>query len=188
MTPSTRPTVEDPAAEPPSAPAGDWIHRAARRIVPTENPTRVVYGIVVVGALLAAEGGFHETHLDTIASALLAVGVYWLAHAYANVLGRRLATPGRLTAGMLWRALKSEWAIVQGAAIPLVALGIAWAAGASQEAAVTVALWSAVASLVGFELAAAIRSDATPGELALEVSVGLAMGLAIIAIKVLLHH
>jgi len=188
VTPSAGPSLKDPKREPQDAPRRDWVHRAADRIVPTENPSRVVYGIVVVGALLAAEGGLHETHLDTITSALLAVGVYWLAHAYASVLGRRLATSGRLTPGMLWRALKSEWAIVKGAAIPLVALTIAWGAGASQEGAVTVALWSAVASLVGFELAAGVRSDATPGELALEVGVGLAMGLAIIAIKVVLHH
>jgi hypothetical protein len=175
-------------SEPPDALQRDWVHRAADRIVPTENPTRVVYGIVVVGALLAAEGGLHETHLDTVLSALIAVAIYWLAHAYSSVLGRRLTTPGRLTVGMLGRALKREWAIVQGAAIPLVALIIAWAAGASQEGAVTVALWSAVASLVGFELAAAVRSDASPGELVLDVSVGLAMVLAIIAMKVLLHH
>jgi len=180
--------VEDPAAEPPSAPGGDWIHRAARRIVPTENPARVVYGIVVVGALLAAESGTHESHLDTILSALLAVAVYWLAHAYSSVLGRRLATPGRLTMGMLWRALRHEWAIVEGSAIPLVALVIAWGAGASQETAINVALWTTVAALVAFELAAAVRSDASPGELALDVSVGLAMGLAIIAMKVLLQH
>jgi hypothetical protein len=188
VTPSTRPTVEDPATEPPGAPGRDWIHRAADRIVPTENPARVVYGIVGVGALLAAENGTHESHLDTVLSALLAVGIYWLAHAYSSVLGRRLATPGRLTVGILGRALKREWAIVEGGAIPLVALIIAWVAGASQEGAVTVALWSTVAALVGFELAAAVRSDATPGELALDVSVGLAMGLAIIAMKVLLHH
>ena len=120
--------------------------------------------------------------------ALIAVGIYWLAHAYASVLGRRLAMPERLTVGMLWRALKREWAIVQGAAIPLSALLIAWAAGAAQETAVTVALWSAVASLIVFELAAGIRSDATRSELVLDVGVGLAMGLAIIAMRVVLHH
>jgi hypothetical protein len=96
--------------------------------------------------------------------------------------------PERLTVGMLWRALKHEWAIVQGAAIPLSALLIAWAAGAAQETAVTVALWSAVASLIVFELAAGIRSNATRSEMVLDVGVGLAMGLAIIAMKVVLHH
>jgi hypothetical protein len=188
VTPSAGPSLKDPAGEPRGAPQRDWIHRAADRIVPAENPTRVIYGIVVVGALLAAESGAHESHLETIASAFIAVGIYWLAHAYASVLGQRLSTPGRLTPSMLGRALRREWAIVQGAAIPLAALLIAWGAGASQEGAVTAALWTAVASLVGFELAAAIRSEATRGEMALEVGVGLTMGLAIIALKVVLHH
>jgi hypothetical protein len=116
------------------------------------------------------------------------VGIYWLAHAYSDVLGQRLATSRRLTVGMLWRALKYEWAIVEGAAIPLLALVLAWAAGATQETAITVALWSAVASVIVFELVAGIRSNARPGELALDVSVGMAMGLAIIALKVVLHH
>jgi hypothetical protein len=143
---------------------------------------------VVVGALLAAESGSHESFADTLGSAVIALAVYWLAHAYSDVLGRRLLAPGRLTVGLLWRALKHEWAIVEGAAIPLIALVVAWAAGATQETAVTVALWSAVASLILFELVAGIRSRATPSELALDVGVGMAMGLAIIALKVVLHH
>ena len=41
----------------------------AKRVVPEENPSGVVYGMIVIGALLAAESGRHETYLDTIASA-----------------------------------------------------------------------------------------------------------------------
>jgi membrane protein YqaA with SNARE-associated domain len=157
-------------------------------IAPGENPARVVYGIVLIGALLAAESGSHESFADTLGSALIALGIYWLAHAYSEVLGRRLASPGRLTVGMLWRALKYEWALVEGAAIPLVALVLAWVAGTTQETAVTVALWSAVGGLILFELVAGIRSNATRRELALDAGVGVAMGLAILALKVILHH
>ncbi len=148
----------------------------------------MVYGVVAIGALLAAESGSHESFADTVESALIAIGVYWLAHAYASALGRRLRTPGRLTVRTLWRALIEESAILRGASIPLLALLLAWAAGATQETAVTVALWTSVASLVAFELAAGVRSRATPGELALEMGVGMTMGLAILALKVVLHH
>jgi hypothetical protein len=179
-----------PDAAPPPAGASPrgWIRRAADWIVPARNPARVVYGVVAIGALLAAESGSHESYPDTVSSAVIAVGLYWLAHSYASVLGRRLATPGRLTARLLWRALGQEWAIVEGAAIPLLALLLAWAAGAAQETAVTAALWSAVGSLIVFELVAGIRSEATPGELLLEVGVGMTMGLAIIGLKIVLHH
>jgi hypothetical protein len=147
----------------------------------------VIYGVVVIGALLAAEGGSHETYADTIISALIAAGVYWLAHAYANALGWRVATRHRLTAGVLSRELIRDWAIVRGAAIPLCVLVLAWAAGATLQTAVNAALWGAVASLIAFELIAGIGAHATRRELALDVCVGAAMGLAILALKALLH-
>jgi hypothetical protein len=160
--------------------AADWL-------VPSENPAGAVYGVIVIGALLAAESGRHEGYPDTIASAVIAAGLYWLAHAYAGVLGRRLTHGGHLTPAALGRALVRDWALVRGAAIPLLALLVAWSAGAHQETAVTAALWSAIASLVVFELIAGIRSRATPAELVLEVGVGLAMGMAILLLKIILH-
>lgn len=156
-------------------------------LVPSENPAGAVYGVIVIGALLAAESGRHEGYPDTIASAAIAAGLYWLAHAYAGVLGRRLTHGGHLTATALARALVRDWALVRGAAIPLLALLVAWAAGAQQETAVTAALWSAIASLVVFELIAGIRSRATSAELALELGVGLTMGMAILVLKIILH-
>jgi hypothetical protein len=147
----------------------------------------VVYGIIVIGALLAAESGRHETYLDTIASTLLAAALYWVAHAYASVLGRRLELHERLSAATLIRALAHDWAIMRGAALPLLALVLAWIAGAALATAVTAALWSAIASLIAFELFAGIRSRATPSELVLEVGVGGAMGVAILLLKIILH-
>ncbi len=147
----------------------------------------MIYGVIVIGALLAAESGRHETYLDTLASTAIAAALYWLAHAYAGVLGRRLSSHERLTTTTLLRALGHDWPLIRGAAIPLLALTISWAAGAGQQSAVTAALWSTVASLVLFELVAGLRSRATPAELVLELSVGLAMGMGILALKIVLH-
>src|SRR5271168_3994590 len=163
------------------------LARAADRIVPAENPSGVVYGIIVIGALLAAESGRHETYLDTVASAAIAAALYWFAHAYAEVLGRRLVRHERLSARTLMRALGHDWAIVQGAALPLAALAVGWIAGAAQQTAVTAALWSAIASIVVFELLAGIRARASARELALEGCAGAAMGIAILALKIVLH-
>jgi hypothetical protein len=163
------------------------LARAADRIVPAENPSGVVYGIIVIGALLAAESGRHESYLDTVASAAIATALYWFAHAYANVLGRRLTRQERLGVGVLARALARDWAIVQGAALPLATLTIGWIAGAAQQTAVTAALWSTVASLVLLELIAGVRSRASARELALEGCAGAAMGIAILALKIVLH-
>jgi hypothetical protein len=157
------------------------------RLVPAGNAGGVVFGVITVGALMAAESGLHESYLDTFASALVATLLYWLAHAYAELLGLRLATGEPLTARTLGRALVQEWAIVRGAAIPLLALMIAWLAGASQEAGVTVALRTAVVTVVVFELLAGIRAKSTPGELLLKACVGVTMGIAILAVKGILR-
>jgi len=141
----------------------------------------------VVGALLAAESGLHESHLDTFASVVIAVAVYWLAHAYASALGRRLALQERLTARALLSALGEESAIVRGATLPLLVLVLAWAAGADQPTAGTAALWSTVAALIALELIAGLRARATPAELVLDVGVGATIGLGIIALKIVLQ-
>jgi hypothetical protein len=164
------------------------LRRAVDWLVPRENPAGAIYGVIVIGALLAAESGSHESYVDTVGSALVATGLYWLAHAYAGLLGRRLSTQERLTAGGLWDALAHDWALVRGALVPLLALVCGWAAGATQQTSVTAALWTSVAWLIALELVAGVRSRASVRELALEVSVGAAMGLAILSVKVLLHH
>jgi hypothetical protein len=175
----------------PAAPPGTRSHgplqRLADWIVPPENPSGIVYGVLVIGALLAAESGRHETYIEAIGSAAIAAAVYWLAHAYATGLGRRLGMRERLTAGSLWRALVHDWALIRGASIPLLVLVVAWAAGAAQASAVDAALWSAVASLIVFELIAGIRSRATPRELALEIGVGGVLALGILSLKIVLH-
>jgi hypothetical protein len=164
-----------------------WLERAADRVVPDDNPAGVIYGIIVIAALLAAESGQHDGYLDTLASAVIATALYWLAHAYAELLGNRLAQQQPLTAAALARALRSDWAIVRGATLPLAALLIGWAAGAAQSTAVSAALYSAIASLVAFELIAGLRAHANPRQLAFDGAVGAAMGVAIIALKIVLH-
>lgn len=169
-----------PAAERPSK-------RRRARLLPTDNIGGLVFGVITIGALMAAESGRHESYLDSISSALIATLLYWLAHSYAELLGHRVETGERLTAAGLGRALVRDWAIVKGAAVPLLALVIAWAVGASREAGVTAALRTAVVTVVVFELLAGARSRSTPGELVLKAGVGVTMGLAILALKGILR-
>lgn len=155
----------------------------SKRLVPAGNAAGLVYGVITVGALMAAESGRHESYLDAFASAVFATLLYWLAHSYADLLGSRLETGEPLTARSLGQALAHDWAIVRGAAIPLLALVIAWLVGASRESGVTAALRTAVVAVVVFELLAGIRAKSTPGELLLKGAVGVTMGIAILAVK-----
>jgi hypothetical protein len=155
--------------------------------VPAQNPGGVVYGTIVIAAVLAVETGRHETYLETIAATLLAAIPFWLAHAYATALGRRIAHRERLTVAALMRALAYDWAIVRGAALPLLALTSCWLFGLSVDTALTVALWSTLAAMFAFELIAGMRSHSTGAEMGLEVGVGVVMGLAIVALKIVTH-
>ncbi len=156
-------------------------------LLPGSNPAGAIYGMIAIGALLAAESGLRDTYLETIGSALLALALYWLAHAYADLLGQRLQTRGRLTPQALAKNLLHDWAIMRGGLVPLVVLLTCWAAGASQETAVTMDLWVTAASLLTYELLAGLRARARPAELLLEGCVGATMGLGILALRVILH-
>ena len=172
---------------PPAAGPTGALARTVEWILPSESVDRVVYGVILVGALLAAEDGIPESHLDTILSVVIAVAIYWLAHSYAELLGRRLQSEHRLTVGALGRSLVKEAALLMGAAIPACVLLIGWATGASQSTAVNAAMWSAVASLIVLELVAAQRAPARLSERVLELCVGVTLGLGIFVLKIILH-
>ncbi len=185
------PRIESPAprSQLPAHQTGPrgWADRAVDRLLPERNPARLVYGVLAIGAVLAAESGSHENYLDTAGSAVIAIGLYWLAHAYADVLGHRLQAHERLSIAILGRAFRDEAAILLGAVLPLLALLICWMFGVALASGVEAALWTTVVSLIAFELLAGIRARATPRELAFEAAIGATMGLAIIALKVVLH-
>lgn len=154
--------------------------------MPSRNPGGVVYGIITIGALLAAESDAHETYPETVASAFIAAVLYTLAYGYAGLLGRRLSSRRRLTRQSLLTALGDEGSIVRGACVPLIVVLGGWALGATQHASVTAAVWVAIASVVLFELIAGLRSHASPAELVFEVGMGIALGSAILALKAVL--
>jgi hypothetical protein len=162
-----------------------FLRRAAIWVVPGSNPVDAVYGIVTVGALLAAEGAIHETYPETVGSVAIVMSLYGFAHVYAELLGTRLtaqARPGR----ELWGpALVRGLAVLEGASLPLVTLLVAWISGVALGDATTAAIWTAVASLIVLELAAGILSRSRPVQLVIDACVGAAMGLGILALKAL---
>jgi hypothetical protein len=161
--------------------------RAVDWLISSENPAGQIYGLLAIGALLAAESGLHETHLDTLLSGFVAELGYWLLHSYATVLGERLRGAVRLDLRTLGATLAHDRALLRGAAIPLVAIVVAWIAGADQELGVRIALWTTVACIFAFELLAGMRSGAAPHEVALEAGIGLLLGLSLLALRLILH-
>lgn len=185
--PTDKPRLREPPQAPDVAAKPSWAYRIAGWVVPERYPAGVVYGLITVGALLAAESGLKDTYAETVGSTAIAMTLYWFAHAYADVLGLRLAEQRRVSWAELWHTFVQDWSIVRGAGLPLLVLLVAWAVGAPQTTAVTAGVWAVVASLIAFELAAGVRAKAKPIELAFDVSVGTTLGLGILVLRVLLH-
>jgi len=158
-----------------------------RWIEPEDNPSGVVYGTLAVGAVLAAESTRRETFADTVIATLLVLTLYWVAHTYATVVGRRLTTRQSLSARGLWEALVHEAAILKGAALPIAVLGALWGAGVSLDTAVVAALWTSALALTLFEIVATVRSHGTGAQRALQILLGMALGGGILLVRAVLH-
>jgi hypothetical protein len=137
--------------------------------------------------VLATESVRRETLLDTVGATLLALLLYWLAHSYAATLGERLDKATPLSAMGVLRSLLRDRAIVRGAMIPILALLIASAVGATLETAVLAAVWTSSATIVAFEVLAGFRAHLRGSELVVQIFTGTVMGLAIIALRTVLH-
>ena len=163
------------------------LTRALDWLGPGDNPAGLVYGTLLIGTLLAAETAKRETFADTVCAVTITLLAYWLAHSYAHALGNRLRDAQALTAAALGHAILAQRAIVKGAGAPLLVLLICWAAGASLTTALSAALWTCAGAIVYFELVAGLRARLRPRELILQTCAGTAMGLALIALRALLH-
>lgn len=152
-----------------------------------DNPAGAVYGTIAVAALLAAESARRETYLTTVAAVVITLALYWLAHSYAEFTGERLRTGERLTLAGLSRMMAHELTILIGAAVPLVALLISWAAGASVTTAVNAAIWTSAAIIAIIEVIVGLRSRLRGRELAAQAVLGALLGLMVVALRVVLH-
>jgi len=156
-------------------------------VEPEDNPSGVIYGTIAVGAVLAAESARRETFPDTLEATVIILGLYWIAHTYAAVVGDRLKAREVLTAGRFWRAFLHEASIVKGAVIPIAVLVALWIAGVSLQTGVTAALWSSAAALAAFEIIATLRSHATGAQRVTQIAVGVLLGAGILSVRVVLH-
>jgi hypothetical protein len=151
------------------------------------NVGGLVYGTITVAALLAAETAQSETYPETVGAVLIALALYWLAHAYADYTAQRVKAAEKLSFAALGRTMIHQLWILLGAAIPVLTLLVWWAAGSRLTTAVTAAIWSAAVVIGLIEFAAALRAHLTGRELIAQTSLGLLLGLLVIAMKIVLH-
>lgn len=151
------------------------------------NTGGILYGTIMVGALLAAESARQQNYADTVGAVVIAMGLYWLVHAYTGYTERRVERSQPFTLRGLGRALAQELMILAGGVLPLVALLLCWAAGASLSTAVNAGVYTSAAIIVLVEVGAAVRAELSGGELVAQISFGAFFGLVVIVLNVLLR-
>ncbi len=170
----------------------------ARRVQPRRAATRffalaasnvegAVHGAVVIGLLFAAEDAREVGYPDTVGAAVIVLALFWLTGVYAHDLGDRLERRETIDLDHVRRSFVHELTIIEGGLIPVLALLIAWAVGASVTAGVTASIWATAATIIVLEVFAGWRAHLPARRLWLRICGGALMGLAIVVLKVLLH-
>jgi hypothetical protein len=147
-----------------------------------------IYGAIITAAILAAAGD-HLPTVGLVVAVMVTLLVYWLAEEYAELLGEQ-ATGGILPSRAYIReALSATWPMVSASYLPLLALVLARAAGASSSVAANVGLAATIVLLIAHAWIAGRAAKLHGWQLFFAVSVAAALGLAMVALKdlVLLH-
>jgi hypothetical protein len=177
--------------DPASGPDRRWwarlLEAVGRVVEPDDNPAGAVYGTITCGALLAAEASSNESFLAAAGAVAVTLVLYALAHGYAQELGQRLDEGVAMSWTRLRHLAVNEASLLRGAAVPLVAMLVAGAAGAGVSGAELAGLIAAVVTLVALELIAVARARLRGAELVAHLGVGVLLGVGILALRVLLH-
>ncbi|HEY3726829.1 MAG TPA: hypothetical protein VGL51_06625 [Solirubrobacteraceae bacterium] len=152
-----------------------------------ENPAGLVYGTILIATLLSAEYSRRETYLTTTGAVLVALALYWLALAYSEFTGRRIEEGEHFTFSAFWHAAKHEDSVLLGAVVPVGVLVVGWIFGVELGTAVEIGVYTAAGLVVVYELLIGYWSDASGRELIVHTIVGVALGLLIVTLRVLLH-
>jgi hypothetical protein len=168
--------------------AGDEGQPVAPAKISGRRRAAGIYGAIVTAAIIAATGGDLPTTALT-AAVIITLLVYWAAEEYAEVLGEQ-AEGGRLpTWASIWKMLAVTWPMVSASYLPLLALLVARAAGASALTAANVGLGVAVVVLTIHGWSAARAAQLRGRQLLFSTSIAALLGIMMIVLKdlVLVH-
>lgn len=151
------------------------------------NAEGALYGVMLIGVLLAAEDAHHETYAETIASAAIVILIYWWTRIYTHVLSVRLQTRETLGRGLMWRSAVHELPVVEGAIVQVLVLLVSWVTGVSLATGVKATAAAMVVSIVGLEIAAGWRTGSRKRSVWFSGVVGAVIGLGVVGVKVVLQ-
>jgi hypothetical protein len=152
-----------------------------------ENPGGLVYGTILIAALLSAESAKVHNYWDTVAGVALTEVIYWLALSYSEFTGERAADGEPFRMAGFWKSAKHELAVSEGALVPLLVLFGCWIAGVELYNGIRLAIYASAGVIVLAELVIGIRSEQHGVQLLISAALGVVFGLMVIALRLLLH-
>jgi hypothetical protein len=159
----------------------------ARMTERTTNFAAAIYGSILVAALVSTLDAEHATAGAMSVAVLSTMVVFWIAHVWADAVAERVTDPTPLSVARVRRIARVQWPMVQTAIGPLVALALASAGAWSLHVGVDVALAVSVAQLAAWGIVIGLRTASSwPAALLSGLVDGL-LGVAIVALKTLVH-
>ena len=151
------------------------------------NYAGAVYGTILSMAVIAASSKDPELGPVAIAGWAGATAfVFFLAHVYSAIVAVGIARPMKAL-GLLRKEARSEWPMVQGAVVPAAVMLLAPIGLLPEDDASFYAIWTGVAVLFAAGLVIGHKEKLGWGRSIIIASINAAIGLLIVALKVLVH-
>jgi hypothetical protein len=153
-----------------------------------ENLASGIYGTILSTALIAAYSEDPGSDpLQVAIAVLVAALVFWIAHAYADLLARGLVGTGGAGFAQARAELAREWPLVLGSLPPLLPLLLGPLGVISDDSAETVAIATGVAMLAVWGMAIARRQGGGLIGIAYSAGVSALFGIVVVGLKALVH-
>ena len=156
---------------------------------PAEEPRwgAAVYGSFLVASVVGVSYEAGDDARTMTATLLASMVVFWLAHAWSEVVGHHVAAGSRFRTHRIRHIARREWPLVEAALLPTTFLALAWAGVWSRDTGAALALASAVLQITGWGCLAGLRSGATVVSAGLLGTVQGMLGVALLALERLVH-
>lgn len=162
----------------PAAGAGEYIDYSG-----------AVYGSMLAASVVATAGVSSDfTRLKLVAMLIITGLVFWAAHVYARWAGERQLAGNHWSWRQISRIASHEWAIVEAAFLPTLAVAISPVFGLDLTGAAWLALGVAVSQQVGWACLGAVRASASALQVVTECVVNLILGVILMVAKVAVSH
>jgi hypothetical protein len=172
------------AADPTAKP------RRGRLIGAWRGPSvaRATYGLIVVMSVLAVWSEEHDPDGSEVLESLVATAViFWLAHVYAAITEATMERKRRMSRPEVRDLIAHEWPLVEVAIVPSLVMALSVIGVLETQTAITIALYACLGELALTGTVAAWRTGLRGWRFALFAGSSVALGLAVVGLKTLLH-